>query len=61
MEQWWKLQDSIAEIGSRMTDLKLEIQLAHFRIKEKMAIYFAITLFVMVILVKALALALQRP
>lgn len=41
--------------------MRLEIQLAHLRIKEKMTIYFAITLFVMVILVKVLALALQQP
>ncbi len=38
VEQRWELQDSIADIGSRMTDLRLEIQLAHLRIKEKMAI-----------------------
>jgi hypothetical protein len=59
VEQRWELQDSIAEIGSRMTDLRLEIQLTHLRIKEKMAIYFVVTLFVMFILIKALALAVQ--
>ena len=61
VEQRWELQDSIAEIGGRMTDLRLEIQLAHLGIKEKMAICFAITLFVMVILIRALAVALQQP
>lgn len=60
VEQRWELQGSITEIGSRMTDFKLEIQLAHLRIKQKMAIYFAVTLFVMVILIKALAVALQE-
>lgn len=61
VEQRWELQDSIADIGSRITDFRLEIQLAQLRIKEKMAIYFAIMLFVMVILLKVLAVALRSP
>ena len=59
VEQRWELQDFISDISNRMTDLRLEIQLTHLRIKEKMAIYFAVTLFVMVILIKALAVALR--
>jgi preprotein translocase subunit Sec61beta len=42
-------------------DLSREIQLALIQIKEKMAIYVAVILFAMVILIKALAHALQQP
>ncbi len=45
----------------RIMDTRREIQLALIQIKEKMAIYLAVILFVMVILVKALAFALQQP
>ena len=48
------------DIGTRIIDLRREIQLALIQIKEKMAIYLAVILFAMVILVKALAFALQR-
>ena len=61
VEQGWELQGSVADIGAGITDLKREIGLAFIQIKAKMTIYLAIILFAMVILVKALAYALQRP
>ena len=60
MEQGWELQDSLGGIGVRITDLKRDIQLPLIQIKEKMAIYLAVILFVMIILVKALAFSLQH-
>ena len=60
VEQGWELQDSVDDIGVRVTNLKREIGLALIQIKEKMTIYLAVILFVMVILVKALAFALRQ-
>jgi hypothetical protein len=60
VEQGWELQDSLGGIGVRITDLKRDIQLPLIQIKEKMAIYLAVILFVMIILVKALAFSLQH-
>ena len=59
VEQGWELQDSVDDIRLRITDLKRETGLALIQIKEKMAIYLAVILFVMIILVKALAFALR--
>jgi hypothetical protein len=41
-------------------DLRRDIRLALIQIKEKMAIYLAVILFAMIILVKALAFALRQ-
>ncbi len=59
VEQGWALQDSVDDIRVRITDLKRETGLALIQIKEKMAIYLAVILFVIIILVKTLAFALR--
>jgi hypothetical protein len=61
VERGWDIQDSVDEVGTRIIDLRREIQLALIQIKEKMTMYLAIILFAIVILVKALAFALQQP
>ena len=61
VERGWETQDSVNALGTRVIDLRRDIQLALIQIKERMAIYLAVVLFAMVILVKALAFALQQP
>ncbi len=61
VEQRWELQDSVDDVAMRIMDLRRETQLALIQIKEKMAIYLAIILFAMIILVKVLTFALQQP
>ena len=61
VERGWEIQDSVDDVGVRITDLRREIRLALIQIKEKMGIYLVIILFVVVILVKALAFALRQP
>jgi hypothetical protein len=59
VEQGWALQNSVDDIRVRITDLKRETGLALIQIKEKMAIYLAVILFIVIILVKTLAFALR--
>ncbi len=61
VEGGWETQDSVETLGTRVIDLRRDIQLALIQIKERMAIYLAVILLTMVILVKALAFALQQP
>jgi hypothetical protein len=61
VERGWEIHDSADDIAMRITDMRREIQLALIQIKEKMTVYLAVILFAMVILVKALAFALQQP
>ena len=61
VEHGWETQDSVDALGTRVIDLKRDIQLALIQIREKMTIYLAVILFAMVILVKALAHALHQP
>ncbi len=61
VEHRCELQDSVDDISTGIMDLRREVQLALIRIKEKMGAYLAVILFVMFILVKALAFALQQP
>jgi len=60
IEERWETQDSMEDAGMRILGLRREIQLALIQIKEKMTIYLAVILFAVVILIKALAHALQR-
>ena len=61
MEQRWEIQDSMDDVSMGIMHLRRETQLALIRIKEKMTIYLAVILFVVVILAKALAFALRQP
>jgi hypothetical protein len=61
VEQGWEIQDSVDDVAMRIMDMRREVQLALIQIKEKMTIYLAVILFAVVILVKALAFALQQP
>ena len=60
VERGWEIHDSTDDIAMRIMDTRREIQLALIQIKEKMAIYLAVILFAMVILVKALAFVLRQ-
>ncbi len=61
VERGWETQDSVDALDARIIDLRKDIQLVLIQIKEKMAIYLAVILFAMVILIKALAHALHQP
>jgi hypothetical protein len=60
VERGWEVEDSVDDISMRILDFRREVQLALIQIKEKMTIYLAVILFAMVILIKALAITLQR-
>ncbi len=60
IEERWETQDSMEDAGMRIMDLRREMQLALIQIKEKMTIYLAVILLVMVILVKVLSFALRK-
>jgi len=60
VERGWEIQGSMDDLSTRIMDLRREIQLALIQIKEKMTIYLAVILLALVILIKALAFALQQ-